>query len=115
MASASYNITIEQGATFSKTLIYKDSNGTPINMSDVAEVRGQMRPTIASSTFKDFTLTIDANPALGKIYWSMSDEDTAALSAPSTQYYDIELEFDDGTVKRILQGTVTVSPEVTRT
>lgn len=114
MPAANYPITIEQGSTFEKTLIYKDSQGAVINLSDVAEVRGQVRPTASSSTFKDFTLTIDANPALGKIYWSMSATDTATLTAPSTQYYDIELEYDDGSVKRLIQGTVTVSPEVTR-
>ena len=114
MSAATYNITIDQGATFSKTLIYKNSAGTPVNLSNVAEVRGQVRPTIASSTFKDFTLTVDANPALGKIYWSMSAADTEDLTAPSTQYYDIEIEYNDGTVKRLLQGTVTVTAEVTR-
>jgi len=115
MSAGQYNITIEQGTTFSKTLIYKNSSGTVVNLSDVAEVRGQVRPSVASTTFKNFTLTVDANPALGKIYWSMSATDTATLSAPATQYYDIEIEYDNGTVKRILEGTVTVSPEVTRT
>jgi len=115
MASGTYNITIEQGATFTKTLIYRDLNGAPIDLTDVSEARAQMRATIASVTAEDFTVTVDADPTSGKLHWSMDATTTATLTAPSTQYYDLEIEFDSGVVKRLLQGTVTVSPEVTRT
>lgn len=114
MAAGIYNFTIEQGSTFSKTITYKDVNGSPINLTNVAAVRSQMRPTIASGTSVSFTVTVDPVPATGIIHWSMSATSTAALTAPSTQYYDLEIEFNDGTVKRLLSGTVTVSPEVTR-
>lgn len=112
--SGTFNITIEQGATFQKTLIYKDANGDAIDLTNVTEARAQIRPTKASETVEDFTVEVDDDPTTGKIHWSMDATTTAGLTAPSTQYYDLEIEFSDGTVRRLLQGTATVDAEVTR-
>lgn len=114
MAAGVYNITIEEGATFQKQITYKDANGNVIDLTDVTDARAQMRPTIASGSSVAFTVEVDADPTTGIIHWSMNATTTATLSAPSTQYYDLEIEFSDGTVRRLLQGTVTVDPEVTR-
>lgn len=114
MSAGIYNITIEEGATFQKQITYKDANGNVIDLTDVTDARAQMRPTIASGSSTAFTVAVDADPTTGIIHWSMSATTTAGLSAPSTQYYDLEIEFADGTVRRLLQGTVTVDPEVTR-
>ena len=114
MSAANFPITIEQGATFQKQITYKDANGDAIDLTNVSEARAQVRPTIASGTKADFVVTVDDDPTSGILHWSMSATTTATLTAPSTQYYDLEIEFDDGTVRRLLSGTVTVSPEVTR-
>lgn len=114
MSAASFNITIEQGATFEKQITYKDANGNAIDLTNVTDARAQIRPTIASNSSEDFTVEVDDDPTTGIIHWSMSATTTAGLTAPSTQYYDLEIEFADGTVRRLLSGTVTVSPEVTR-
>lgn len=114
MAAASFNITVEQGATFQKQITYKDANGNPVDLTNVTVARAQMRPTIASGTSVAFTVAVSATPTSGVINWSMSATTTAALTAPSTQYYDLEIEFSNGVVRRLLSGTVTVTPEVTR-
>ena len=49
MAAGNYNFTIEQGATFTRTLKYKDSSGNPIDLSDYA-VRMQIREKISSTS-----------------------------------------------------------------
>lgn len=114
MSAANYPITVEQGATFQKQITYKDANGDVINLINVTEARAQMRPTINSGSFTDFIVEVDADPTTGIIHWSMDATTTAGLTAPSVQYYDLEIEFTDGTVRRLLSGTVTISPEVTR-
>lgn len=114
MGAANYPITIEQGATFEKQITYKDANGNAIDLTNVSEARSQMRPTIASNSSESFTVAVDDDPTTGIIHWSMDATTTSGLSAPSTQYYDLEIEFSDGTVRRLLSGTVTVTPEVTR-
>jgi hypothetical protein len=112
--SGQYNITINQGATFKKTLIYKDALGAPVDLTNVVDARAQLRPTAASTTVVQFTVEVDEDPETGKLHWSMAADVTATIVAPFTQVYDLEIEYDDGTVKRLLQGTATISPEVTR-
>jgi hypothetical protein len=112
--SGVYNITINQGATFQKTLIYKDHLGAPVDLTDVIDARAQLRPVANSVTFVEFDVEVDAVPTSGKIHWSMSATNTASITAPFTQVYDLEIEYLDGTVKRLLQGSATISPEVTK-
>jgi hypothetical protein len=52
--------------------------------------------------------------ALGTILLEISAEDTAALSWRGNAVYDLELTPANGATTRLLQGTVTFSPEVTR-
>jgi hypothetical protein len=49
MAAGKYSFSIEQGATTSFQVIYKDANGTPVNLSGY-HARMQIRETIDSST-----------------------------------------------------------------
>jgi hypothetical protein len=43
----------------------------------------------------------------------VSATNTAALT-PSTAFYDIEAQTSAGVVRRVLQGRIIISPEVTR-
>ena len=47
MAAGRYSFTIEQGATVNYTIIYKDSNGNPINLQDYS-AKMQIRPYVGS-------------------------------------------------------------------
>jgi hypothetical protein len=116
MAAGTYNITIEQGATFTLPLTYKDADDDPVPLTD-ALARMQIRQKVTST---DTIVDLDSD-TLGGITISdpggitvvISDEVTAAITI-KTGVYDLEIEWVDGTVTRLLQGTVTVSPEVTR-
>lgn len=114
MAAGTLNILIEQGATFKKTIIYRDGAGNLVNLSNVTEARAQMRPTVESDVFTDFVVEVDADPASGKLHWSMAASVTETLAAPLTRVYDLEIEFSNGDVVRLLKGNVTISLEVTR-
>ena len=115
MAAGTYNITIEQGATFRLHLALTD--GTEPTPLDDYVGRMQLRQKVAAAevlyalTTENGGLTIDG-PA-GTIDLYISDEDTASFTFKSA-VYDLELEDLAGEVVRVLQGTVRLSPEVTR-
>lgn len=116
MAAASHDFTIEQGVTTAKAFIWKDSAGDVIDLTGYT-ARMQIRETIASnSTLLSATnangqLVITA--AQGKVTLTLTATETAALSF-TTGVYDLELISGSGTVTRLVEGTVTLSKEVTR-
>ena len=111
-----FDITINQGATFELTITWKDSAGTAINLTGYT-ARMQVRETY-SSTSTIVSLTsgsgITLGGAAGTIAILISATTTAALTAPFSGVYDLELVSAGGVVTRLLQGAATVSPEVTR-
>jgi hypothetical protein len=118
MAAGVYNTVIEKGATFELTVTYKDASGAAVDLSGWT-VRMQVRETpgsastILTSTGGSPTITITGNSA-GIISASISATNTAALT-PATAYYDIEVQNNSsGIVRRVLQGRIVISPEVTR-
>ena len=112
----SFDLTINQGATFELTVTWKDSAGTAINLTGYS-ARMQVRETYSSST-SIVSLTsgagITLGGAAGTIAIVVSATTTAALTAPFSGVYDLELVSAGGVVTRLLQGAATVSPEVTR-
>lgn len=114
MAAGSYDITCEQGATFSRTLTIKDANGVARNLSGYT-ARMQVRRTVSStSTLAELTtenggLTVNSS---GVIVMSMNATTTAALTDEGV--YDLEIEASDGTVERVIEGNFYLDLEVTR-
>ena len=101
-----YNIVVEQGATFSLTITYKDSAGAVINLTDT-DARMEIREKYTSTT----TLVALTSAAGGS--GNTSDAMTKALTAPATNVYDLELVTADGAVTRLIEGKASVSPGVT--
>jgi hypothetical protein len=111
MAAGTYNFTLDQGSTFSRQLTVEDNN-TAMDLSGYTG-RMQMRSTHDSSTIAlSFTVTI-ANAAQGKLNITASATSTAALTQ-GIYVYDLEIESSAGTVTRLMEGNITVTPEVTR-
>lgn len=111
-----FDITINQGETFQLTLTWKDSAGTAIDLTGYS-ARMQVRETYSSSsTIVSLTQAsgITLGGAAGTIAILISAATTAALTAPFSGVYDLELVSGAGIVTRLVQGTATVSPEVTR-
>jgi hypothetical protein len=117
MTAGIYDTTIEQGATFSISVTWKDSNSTPINLTGYT-ARSQFRKTYeATTTVLDLTTAnsgISLGGTAGTITLTASATTTAALTAPSNGVWDLELVSGGGTVTRLLQGAYVVTPEATR-
>lgn len=113
MAATVYDITLEQGTTFSLTVLLKKPTKTPFDLSGYIG-RSQIRKTHADTNIlASFAVSIPSPQKDGKVIMSLTDEQTAALNF-IYGVYDLELESPTGEVTRILQGKVTLSPEVTR-
>jgi hypothetical protein len=115
MAATTYDLLIEQGATFSQVITYKDS-GVAVNLQGFT-ARMQVRATLEAATALIELTTANGRIALGgtagTITLSISATDTEAL--PSGRgVYDLELVSGSGIVTRLLQGVCTISRNVTR-
>lgn len=115
MSAATYNIIIEQGATFSRVLTYRDSANAVVNLSGYTaqmQVRTSYEAADVAFEFSTTNGRISLGGAAGTITLSMSATETAALSAGS-YVYDLKL-VSGVTVSRPFEGTVTVKRGVTR-
>jgi hypothetical protein len=111
MSAGTHNFTLEQGTTFSKTITVKQ-DGSALNLSGYT-VRSQMRSTHDSSSVAlSFTASV-SDASNGKITISANDTQTSAVEE-GIYVYDLEMESTLGVVTRLIQGKVTVTPEVTR-
>lgn len=126
MAAGRYSFVIEQGSTLNLELQYKDSTGTPIDLTNY-DGRMQIRPSIASSTVY-ITLSSSLAPDGTGLNFSGSNGQTPPssgsigvyISAASSSLldfdmgvYDLEL-YSGSYVTRILEGQIKLSKEVTR-
>ena len=111
MAAGTYNFIMEQGATFTRQLTVKENNSA-MNLSGYS-VASLMRSTHDSSTVVGtFTCTI-SNASGGEITMSMTSSTSSAIEE-GIYVYDIEIASGSGTVTRLMEGEITVNPEVTR-
>jgi hypothetical protein len=129
MSAGKYSFVIEQGATLSFELQYKDGTNTPISLSGYSG-RMQIRPTVDSSEVY-LTLSSSLNPdgtglnfsgsngaippASGSIGVYISST-TSSLLSFNQAVYDLEI-YSSATppvVTRLIEGNIRLSKEVTR-
>lgn len=111
MSAGIYNFTLNQGATFNKQMTVKENN-SPLNLTGYTAAM-QLRSTYDSSTVALSMTAAVLNATQGILSISATATATAALEE-GIYVYDLEITTSAGTVTRLLQGQVTVSPEVTR-
>lgn len=115
MAAGTYHMKIEKGSTLSLVLTYTDSNDAAIDLSGYAarmQVRKRMNDSnaILEATTENGYLALGGNA--GTVTVSIPASVTATLDTVEA-VYDIEL-VNGSIVTRLIEGTVEVSPEVTR-
>jgi len=103
------NLLIDQGSDFSTTVNITDNDGNGIDLTGYTGA-AQMRKHYTSSNAVTFSVSI--NPGLGAVTLSLTNTQTANIVA-GRYVYDCELTTGN-TVSRVLEGIVTVTPQVTR-
>lgn len=116
MTAGIYNFTIEQGATFTRDFVYRDSNNAVVNLSGYT-ARMQIRPSKDSDTVLVEATTANGRlvltPGQGKITLTLSATETDAAGF-DVGVYDLEIESSSGVVTRMIEGSVIFSKQVTR-
>ena len=119
MSATKYDFNIEQGSSFRLSLVYKDANGNPIDITNwcarlIWITNNNIQQTFISTNL-DYTIykfTIEG--AAGKLTLLIPPSTTNGLSF-ETAKYDLELQSDDDiytgggkNIIRLIYGTITV-------
>lgn len=120
MAAGTWNFTIEQGSTFVQPLIWTDNSNNPVSMAGCsAHMQLRNGPTLVEGAgdilYLDMTSSggqITLGVSDGSITLTLTATQTAALAFTTAQY-DLHIISPSGAVVRLLQGVVTLSPEIT--
>lgn len=103
------NLVVDQGTSFEITINVTLDDGSEKDLTDYT-VSSQIRKSYYTNTYTDFTTAkVDLT---GEITLSLTPTQTSALKA-GRYVYDVEISSTEETV-RIIEGIVTVTPEVTR-
>lgn len=116
MVAGSHDITIEQGATFKLNIIWRDPAEAPINLTGYT-ARMQVRQRYASDDPLLNLTTENGGITLGGVAGTIAVVASAAATADISVragVYDLEVVSAGGEVTRLIQGCVTITPEVTR-
>jgi hypothetical protein len=111
------NLSIDQGTDFLRTLTLKSDANTTIDLTDY-EFRGQAREAYDSKNAAfSFSFSIkNQGTNQGEVDMTLANAVSTALklSAATEYYYDVEMVDAGSKVTRILEGVVTMNPEVTK-
>lgn len=108
-----YNISIDQGSTFSQTysLVHK-TTGNPYDLSGYG-IASQIRASFDDLTpAATFTASIDSPATSGSFTLDLHASGSMPLTG-SCYFYDVELTQGDEVI-RIVEGKAIVNPEVTK-
>lgn len=110
MASIVY-LDIDQGSDFAIELDIQDDFGTPMNLTGY-QVYSQFRKSYNSVIGYQFQTTVLNGPA-GRIKLSLAGI-TSSDIRPGRYLYDIEVYSPGSSKTRIVEGIVTINPEITK-
>lgn len=113
MSAAKLDIIIEQGASWKKTLALVKSNKQPkslVGYTGKAQIRVKPEST---EVLEEFTVEFLAPRTSGKLSFSLTDEETALLTF-TTAAYDLFITSPTGIRTKLVKGSVTVTPSITK-
>lgn len=104
------NLVIDQGTDYETVINVTDENGNIVNLSGYTGT-AQMRRHYSSSAQTSFVVTVYDQS--GAVKLAMNSATTNTVSA-GRYVYDCELRSSSNIVSRLIEGIVTVTPQVTR-
>lgn len=114
--TAQYSFTLNQGTDLSVPFVLKNKDQTPVDLSG-SKIAMQLRKFTSDSEAIDTLTTandrIKIEPEKGRFVCIFPHENTEKYPVIDL-VYDIELVSSGGLITRIVEGSITVIPEVTR-
>jgi hypothetical protein len=105
------NIFIDAGANYSKTITVSSNSGGPLDLTGYT-VKSQIRKSYTSTTAYNFTASV-YDVVGGKIRLELTSTQTGAIP-PGRYLYDVEITSPSDRKNRVVEGIVTVTPEITQ-
>jgi hypothetical protein len=109
--AARADMVVDQGANFETVVTVTDSNGDKIDLTNYTAA-GQIRKHHTSSN-ATASFTITNGTTAGTLTLALNHANTAAISS-GRYVYDVEILSAANVKTRVVEGIVTVTPEVTR-
>ena len=111
---ASYvELNIDQGTDFQNIINLTDDNtNVPINIYGYS-VTSQMRRSFYSEKITSNIICTTSNTSNGEITMSLSAANTSNIK-PGRYVFDVKTTSESGSIVRILEGIITVNPQVTK-
>lgn len=108
MAAGTYNLSIEQGASWELQLAIDATAGSDLDITGYT-----FDAKIAKSYYDDNPVSMTAtivNATNGIVKLSLTSTQTDALDAAIEYIYDVDMTSNTGTVTRLMEGRATISP-----
>ena len=105
------NIFVDQGSDYSNIITVTASTGQALDLTGYT-VASQMRKSYTSSTAYAFTASLYV-AAQGKVRIQLTAGQSEAIP-PGRYLYDLEVTSSAGAKKRVVEGIVTVTPQITQ-
>jgi hypothetical protein len=105
------NIFVDQGSDYSNIITVTSTTGQALDLTGYT-VASQMRKSYTSTTAYAFTASIYV-AAQGKVRIQLTATQSEAIP-PGRYLYDLEVTSGAGAKKRVVEGIVTVTPQITQ-
>ena len=110
MAMTAY-LDIDQGSDFTTEITLQNDDGTPMNLTGF-NIYSQFRKSYGSTTAYEFNAVI-SNATQGKFTLSVPGNQSSNIRH-GRYLYDVEIVNLTPTKIRVLEGILTISPEITK-
>lgn len=105
-------LTLDQGTTFETNIDLKADDGSAINVTNYVFSSQIRKSYFSNSVTANITTTIVDAPN-GNVKLSMTSANTANIKA-GRYLYDLKMVSSSGVTTRVIEGIITVTPQVTR-
>ena len=108
------NLIIDQGANFSSDVTVKDANNNAFNLTGYTASAKMALGYSSTRTRTTITTSIASDATSGVLTLSLTAAETTGLDAPARYVYDVEItQTSTGQVTRVIEGIITIRPNVT--
>jgi hypothetical protein len=105
-------LTLDQGTTFEATVDLINDDGTAINVTNYIFSSQIRKSYYSSNTAANLVVTI-TNAVNGNVKMSLAAGNTANIK-PGRYLYDLKMTTPGGVTTRVVEGIITVTPQVSR-
>lgn len=105
-------LTVDQGTTFESTLDLVNDDGSAINVTNFVFSGSIRKSYYSSNATANLTITV-VNANNGNVNISLNAATTANIKA-GRYLYDIKMRDTENVVTRIVEGIMTITPQVTK-